>query len=169
VPFRCFGAVHEAEYNPERQEDKQRHWEREGHPRAEGDGLLLREVGRPHPDEDDVHAGARQRGHPADRRCVHHAEYHRPGELPHLAAAGVVTLRELLQDPRRHRHHHDRARRVVDPRAEEHGRAGDAQQQELRPHRVTAEQRRDLRTQKPNILFSKRPVGDEYHGSCWQL
>ena len=48
------GAVHEAEGDPERQEDDERHGQPEGHPGAEGDGLLLGVVGGPHPDQDDV-------------------------------------------------------------------------------------------------------------------
>jgi hypothetical protein len=154
-------AVHEAEGDPERQEDDERHGQPEGHPGAEGDGLLLGVVGGPHPDQDDVDAGAGQRRHPSDGRRVHHAEHHRLGEPAHLlllapGRPGAVSApREPLQDPRRHRHHHDRARRVVDPHAEEEGGAGDAQQQQRRPHRVPAEQRRDLRAGNVSVMQSR--------------
>lgn len=145
------GAEHEAECDPECQEEDERHGEAEGHPGAKGDGLLLREVGGPHTDEDDVDAGARQRGHPADGRRVHDAEHHGLGEAADLVVrpgpgpGAPAPARQPLQDPRRHGHHHDRARRVVDPHADEESGAGDAQQQQRRPHRVPAEERRDLR------------------------
>ena len=144
------GAVHVAERDPECQEEDERHGEAEAHPGAEGDGLLLREVGGPHPDEDDVDAGARQRGHPADGRRVDDAEHHRLGEAADLlvrpGVASAAPARQPLQDPRRHGHHHDRARRVVDPHADEEGGARDSQQQQRRPHRVPAEERHDLQT-----------------------
>jgi hypothetical protein len=149
-PAGVLGAEQEAERGPERQEQDERQGEAERHPGAEGDGALLREVGGPHPHQDDVHARARQRRQPADGRRVHDAEHHRLGEALDLAGVGAAALaREPLQDPRRHRHHHDSGRRVVDPHADEEGGAADAQQQQVRPHRVPAEERRDLNERTP--------------------
>jgi hypothetical protein len=147
-PGGVLGAEQEAERGPERQEQDERQGEAEGHPGAEGDGALLREVGGPHPHQDDVHARARERRQPADVRGVHDAEHHRLGEALDLAGAAALA-REPLQDPRRHRHHHDGGRRVVDPHADEEGGAADAQQQQVRPHRVPAEERRDLNERTP--------------------
>lgn len=132
------GTVQEAKYGPQRKEHEDSQWEAEEEPFGEGDGVSVRVIALPHPDQYEIDTCPGEGANPSDGGCVYDPENHGAAEL--LDGFGLGgTHREALENAGGDGHHDHGGCHVVHPHADEGRRGAYPQEEQRRVHWVPTE------------------------------